>query len=181
MSYLHCKIQYGVAQILSIYESVIPADTGTTFRTGDITLPPQQTQPDLPWVYTGTQSEGSVDGTIEQDFKAPKVSEILRRSTALLSGGAVHSGHEFAAGDDVVDLLAGMDIAVDPFIQDVSGSYYEAQNIGSLTMLKAAVKDRRVLVLDATAASGGEGDLINDVTSAANTEVAMNGIVDLRV
>ena len=178
MSYLHCKIQYGIAHVLGVFESEVNAASNVSFRTGNIILP--VTLPSEPWVYTGTQSEGSVDGTIEQDFKSPKVSEILRKTEQLLKDGVIHSSREFSADAKMVELLSNIDIAVDPFIEDVDGSYFEVPNLGDLTMLKAQVKDRRILILDATGASGGEGDLISLVTVSANTKVSMDAITDLR-
>lgn len=178
MSYLHCKIQYGVAHVIGVFESVVPAVNDISFRTGDINLP--NSLPGEPWLYTGTQSEGSVDGTIDQDFKTPKVAEILRKTEQLLKYGVIHNGYEFAATDEALEALLHTDVAIDPFIQSINGSYYELTNAPDLGMLEAACAARRLLILDATNASGGEGDLIDDVTSTANTRVAMDAIIDSR-
>lgn len=178
MSYLHCKIQYGVTHVAGVFETVVPAASNISFRTGDIVLP--VTLPAKPWVYTGTQSEGSTDGTIEQDFKAPKVGEILRNTEQLLKDGVMHSSYEFAATDEAIEAMSHIDVTVDPFIQSINGNYYEIVDAPDLAVLEASCAARRLSVLDSAAASGGEGDLISDITAAANTQLAMDAINDNR-
>lgn len=178
MSYLHCKIQYGVAHVLGIFDSVVPAASNVSFRTGDLILP--VTLPVEPWVYNGTQSESSVDGTIEQDFKTPKVGGILRNTEQLLKDGVMHSGYEFAATDEAIEALSHVDVTVDPFVQSIDGSYYELVDAPDLSTLESACAARRLSILDSTGASGGEGDLIAVVSAAANTQVAMDAITDNR-
>ncbi len=184
MAYAHCRIQFGIAHVVEIYTTVEPAGPRIDFRTGDTTLPSPLPAPPGRLLWTGTQSEGSTDGTLAEDFKSPKARGIIQRTGRLLNRGVSHGGTEFAANEDIRSRLAIASISslANPtfWIPDIKNAGYDIVDATDFNTLVDAVATRLRLMTTGNAVSSGEADLIALITAAANTQIAMNAIIDSR-
>ncbi len=128
------------------------------------------------------QLDTTTDLSLIEDFKGPKVNEVLNKTTDLRSRGVSHGGTRFSCDADFVSYISAIDfnsVAVGGFdVPDKDSVSFDLPNQSNFDDRKDAIADRPKDIYDKT--GGGEGDLIDDIIAAVNTQVAMDAISDSR-
>lgn len=177
--FVHCKTCYGVHIVVGKYQSDVPLVAGADFKTGDVV----DNNGGKNGVYTGTAVNGSVDGTIEKNYKVGVIEAINAKTDAIIAAGVNHNGVNFKVEmtDQInalglfVQMLAGIPMAGQEFRAE-GETYTFIDNTDFTTWFTLASNLIKDSVHDGAA-------LKDQVTAAENTLVAMSPILaenDLR-
>lgn len=133
-------------------------------------------------VVSLTQLTGTTDGTVDDGFKASKISRIQKTTTKLLQYGAFHQGLEFDATKETIALLGGIessDIVTGTFfLNSIDGIPYDFTSPADFDTCQDSIVTR---YRNITNNNLGETALLNSVAVADDTQVAMDAIIDLRI
>lgn len=179
--YAQCVVMYGVNIVIYKFDTDEALLPNMSFKTGDVV----DNIGGAGGVYTGTATNGSTDGTVEQDYKSPVVAQIYAKSHEL-----IQAGEEYATPSSgtirfplVLDQQAypnavksfidfGGDISVDIVsISTIQGVLYDFEDNQDYQGWFEAMFAR------AREINNDNASLIDDVTSAANTSAAMASII----
>lgn len=173
--FFQCRTQYGINTVFRTYTTDEPLAEFLTFKTGDIDFPPQSSTGFS--AYDGTAVNGSTDGNIVQNFKLQKVKEVKVKSAVLRREGIIFQTVLFSLGTQSIAIMALLQAngnLTGQIFPLKLGEYYTFTNDMDATDL---LND---MIARLNSIYGGEETLLNSITAAANTQVAMDAIVDNR-
>ena len=172
--YAHCKKIYGLNFVVSKHETDVPIDTMfADFKTGNITDALGGTGGH----YTGTPVNGSVDGQIVKNFKAPVLESIDRKTDNLIAKGLYYNGKHFYI--NVEKEVSAIVMFLERLIgSDMTGKMFRATG-EDYTFLNNDDFDAWFAtgsyLIQSKIRSGAE--LKNDVSAAGNSDAGMASII----
>lgn len=185
--FLQVKVQNGTNEIVGSSSVSVGATSGD-IETGDVDVSvsgfhPSAMSNSILW-WDGTMSNGTTIGVIKENFKPTKLNQIYEKTGQLLSGGTAWGGKTYLLPPSEREIFTaraasannGADMTGKE-VQSVDGSVYDFTSSVDFWSWFDAMLAHADGLLDGT---GGQHDLIEQVQSAANTQVGMDAIVDAR-
>ncbi len=128
--------------------------------------------------------EGTNLGSLVQNFKVVKRDEVTNKSLSLSESGALHNGNYFDCsldgihytGDAAGFIGIGIDLSGYPF-PTTSGEIYIIEDNTDAEAIINAVLTRINIIYGTTS---GQAYLLDEIGIAANTQAAMDAIIDTR-